>query len=284
MNENDKNKAGEETGGMENLMYAGQFEGLSQYRMPFSTELVGRNMNIVFDGGEELLVCFLNGETLTLSENGASAIQENYQCLKAEGSIYMVLIEKKDCSPREGIILVIDTEKSLVTGNFMQQGAVESSPRLVTREVKFGAIRRPGRELPKERHHYTTDLVGEKINYSYNPQFNITHYYRTQTHVRWGLSEEMRERIAAAGGREMPVVDEPCIYVKLNDHMYIFSWIEENGGSGTQGFIVVDIRRFIDVGCFFGINPVGKPEAYMFSAFGRAVIDKIPEEDMRAVR
>lgn len=256
---------------VEDLMYETQFEGLSQYRTPFSYELAGKEMNFVFDDGKKLSVRFLDGTTLSYSEDGAPALTQKYQCMKAEDCIYMVLSEKKDAKPREGFILVIDTQARLVTGNFVKQGAVASFERLVTREVRFGYIDVPGRPAPTQRHHYTEDLVGKKVEWTYNPKFKITHVYKTKDTAHWAFyDKKMLEKMPDANER-FASKPEPCIYVKLNDYMYIFSWIEENGGSGTEGFIVLNADRLHDVGCFFGVNPEGKPEAYCFAAYGKVI-------------
>ena len=241
--------------------WAVAFEGLSQYRTPLSFELAKKKMNFVFDDGKTMLVDFIDGETLSYTMDGVTLIQK-YECMKADETIYMVMSEKKGAYPREGFMLVIDTMKRLVTGNFVKQGAVASYEKLVTREVRFGYIDVPGKKVPTERHAYTEDLVGKTFEWTYNPDVKVKHFYDTKDTYHY----------------EMPMPDgttmsyeEKVIYVKLNDYMYIFSFIEENEGTGTEGFIVMNVDRMSDVGCFWGVNGEDKPEAYCFAAYGKVI-------------
>lgn len=260
---------------------APEFVGASQYRLPFSFELAGKVTDLVFDDGKELLIQWLDGSTMSYSENGAPAIIQKYECLKAENNIYLILSEKPNSSPREAMILVLDLAARLVTGNFVKQGALSAKPHVVTREVRFGYIDAPGKPVPADRHAFTEDLVGKKIRWTYNPTFDVVHVYRTPTHYRWAFSPKTRKNLPADGKLNKDFVnklDEPCIYIKINDHMYVFSWIEEEG-SGTEGFALMNVDRMNDVGCFWGNNPDGGREAYMFSAYGEVIKEHLPEED-----
>lgn len=269
---------------VEELMYSTAFEGLSQYKSPCSRELEGKSFDIAFDDGCEMDVSFPSRGKILYSENGGSACLETCRCMKAADTAYLVLVERRGAKPRAGFMLVLDLESRLVTGNFVQQGAVSSFPGLVTRTVRFGAIRDGDKPLPENRHHFTDELVGRKIEWTYNPDFHIIHVYLTPDSYCFALNPEMRRRTEEARQEQdrgpMRPVREPSIYIKLRDNLFLFSWIEENGGSGTEGLIVANTDSLTDVGCFFGLNPEGKPEAYLFSAYGRWVEEHLPEEDL----
>ena len=54
--------------------------------------------------------------------------------------------------------------------------------------------------------------------------------------------------------------------MKINDHIYIFSWLEKI--AGVQGFCVENLDRLYHVGGFFGIGPDDLPECYTMAAYG----------------
>lgn len=271
------------TNAVEDLMYSTPFEGLSQYRAPYCRELEGRTFDVVFDDGYEMTLSFPSRDKILLTENG-TVHMETCHCMKAEDTAYFIMVERRNATPRAGIMMVLDLNTNLVTGVFVEQGAVSDFPGLVTRVVRFGAISDGDNPLPTQRHHYTDELIGKKIEWIYNPQFRIIHVYLAPDSYCFAFNAEMRkqmEQTARENGRE-PVrsVQEPSIYVKLRDNLYLFSFIEKNGGSGTEGMMIINTDRVTDVGSFFGLNPEGKPEAYMFSAYGHWVTEHLEEEDM----
>jgi Molybdenum cofactor biosynthesis protein F. len=266
-----------ETDNPAELMYTTEFEGLSQYRPPLCFELAGRTLDMVFDDGNEYYVDFLDGQTLSYRINRVDCLMERYECLKADDSVYLVHCEKKGRKPREAMTFVIDLESGLVTGDFATQGAVPSKPRLVQRKTVFGAIRRPGMELPAERHSFSEELVGKKIEWVYSPKFKIIHIYQTKDVIRVGFSKDMPMPEPDPDRFPNGPFEEPAIHVKINDRIHIFSWVEENS-NGTRGFLVMNVQRLIDVGCFFGVNPWGEPESYMVAAYGKWVTEELPEE------
>lgn len=272
-------KQGEQFTGAE-AMYITEFEGISQYKRPYSFELAGQTMALIFDDGLEIIVTFSGGHTLSWTENASFTEYYNYDCLKATDLHYLVHFEKKGRWPREGVTLIIDLNQDLVTGNFLTQGADEDFINLVQRKIRFGAISCSGKALPMKRHEYTKDLIGKKITYTYNPLFSVTHIYYSDKLSRAVLTKKTSELAAinAETPREYKLFEEESIYLKIDEGVYVFSWIEKNFGSGTQGFMLMDTRRVHDVGVFFGVNPKGEPESYMVTAYGVFEEERLPEE------
>jgi hypothetical protein len=266
-----------------NEFFQETFEGLSQYRIPYSRELEGKYYEIIFDNGTELDLNFFARDKVTVIENGETAV-ETYHCLKAEDTVYFVLIDRKKRHPRSGLLIIIDVATDLVTCNFAYQKDRPGKPSITVPNVQFGAIKHDGKPLPEERHCFTEDLIGRKIKWQYNPLFKIIHVYHAPDHYFCTVDEETREvfrKLAIEAGQEPRVpklIYEQAFYCKIRKNIYVFSWIEK--GSGTEGFIVMNTERLIDVGCFFGNNPQGDPEGYMFSAYGEWVNEHLPEEDM----
>ena len=264
------------TAAVESLMFQNAFEGISQYRNPLCFELTGKMTSIQFDDGSSLDIQWISGSRARFTDEKGNVRTDNYQCTKADDQVYLVLVDRNDLHPREGLILVMDFAVNLVTANFAKQGTYPDFPELVRANMRFGYIRRDGRKPPEKRHAFTNDLVGRKYEWNYTPEFRICHIYMAPDHYRWGQTDENRR------ARDIPVNDrsQSAYYIKLRDNLYIFSWIEDNGGGGTEGFIVLNTDRVTDTGCFFGCaGPDKHQEAYLFCAYGKPVTEHLQDED-----
>jgi len=257
-------------------MITEEYKGVSQYRRPLDFELTGKTFNIALDNGKDFLLELLTDETLRFSYENITELQ-TYECLKGTDSIYLIHFERKGQQPRKAITLVVDLTTRLVTANFATQGANQENSRLVEREIIFGAIRNPGKPLPQKRHEYTQELIGKKIEWFFNPEFSVIHIYHAKDRYRGCFSEAMKKRVKDAS--KLPAfIEEPSVYIKISDKVYVFSFIEKNSKGGTMEFMLMDEARLIASGLFFGINPEGKPESYTFSAYGKYVTDTVAEE------
>ncbi len=262
------------------------FEGNSQYRTPYSRELEGEFFDLIFDDGSEMIVSFPFRNRVSWTWEGRSYCETGH-VMKAEDGAFYVMTEVAGSEPRQGLMLLLDVAERLVTGIFLQMGAVKERPNLVTREVKFGAVKDGDRPLPAKRHEYTKDLVGKKIDWAYSPDFNITHVYLADNCYTVAFNDEMKAKLKKQREENPdalprmtmdPYYEEDCLYIKLRENLYLFSFIEKNLG-GTQGMMIINTDRLHDVGSFWGPSPEGGREGYMFSAYGRWVRDHIPEDD-----
>lgn len=264
---------------MEKLMAPVPFVGNCQYKAPYSRELEGRAFDIIFDDGYRLDISFPTRDKVLWSENGEAARLDTCYCMKAEEGAYLLMTEKKDSAPRTGLIMVLDLNTRLVTGNFVQQGTDPAYPKLVTRTVRFGYVRDGERPAPTERHYFTREMVGKKIEWAYSPEFSIIHVYLSENTYCFSMLERQKEQIRAEGRTPPGRIEEPTFYVHIRDNLVLISFVEKNAGSGTEGLFLINTDRVTDVGCFWGTAPTGDPEGYMFSAYGKWVTERVPEED-----
>ena len=167
--------------------------GLSQYRCPLSRELEGQQFEFVMDEGPSITVIFPGRNSIIIAD-GEDMYRTSCQVQKAEEGAYFVLAELKDVKPRTAYMFVIDIHESLVTVLKAQQGTVSSFPNLVTRKVRFGAIPDGEGKLPEKRPGYTKDLVGKKIEWTYNPEFSIIHVYLADNYYTTARNEEMKKK------------------------------------------------------------------------------------------
>ncbi|MBR6406479.1 MAG: MoaF N-terminal domain-containing protein [Lachnospiraceae bacterium] len=272
-----------------------RFESADQYRVPYSRELEGKSFELVFDDGYELLVSFPMRDRIQFQGSDSDRVYfEEAHVLKADDEAYFLMTEIKGSEPRTGFMLLLDTKERLVTGNFVQQGTRPDFKNLVTRKVRFGAMKAGDAPLPEKRHEFTHDLEGKAIEWQYKPNFSVIHVYLADNKYTVAFSKEQRERMkkeAAEKEKENPKKKEPqrkipdpywdsCVYVKFRENLYMFSFIEENLGSGTEGLMIINTDRVHDVGCFWGADPHGNREGYMFCAYGTWVREHLPEQDI----
>ena len=264
--------------------------GLSQYRTPLSRELEGQSFEFIYDDGSEMSVRFPGRNRIAVTDGGET-YHAPCQVQKADDGAYFVLAEIPNSDPRTAYMLVIDVLENLVTCVHAKQGTDKSFPNLVTREVRFGAFPDGEGRLPEHRTGYTKDLIGKKIDWTYNPEFTVMHVYLPENYYTTARNAEMKAKMQARmeefkknnPGVELPKRMDPyyegdCLYIKLRENLYLFSFVEKNSGSGTQGMMIINTDRITDVGCFWGSNRQNEREGYTFSAYGRGVREEIPED------
>ena len=277
----------------------GKFYALSQYKAPYNYELAGKHFHIVMDNGVEYSMFFMDGENVQYAKKGEAYVYDTYECLKGNDTTYLVWIQPAKEKGRLNFAIVLDVLQNLVTFVKLEGGLYPQYPNLVHVEPFFGAIKLPGRELPKIRHHLTDRMVGGHIVWKYGPGHGLQHIYHAANCVRAsggpGVrrdADAMRQRMAkelesadpetrkAAEERIKsfeerakwyPFYDEECFHVWISDTMNLFCFLEENmlyaspenkeGGGGI--LLLQDIDRVIDVGLSFDTK---KP--YMLSAYG----------------
>lgn len=234
--------------------------GLSFNRPPFYEGFIGKAFSIVLDNGNIFDYTFEDIHTLRWSMPGRIDVSEEYyDALKADEEVILLVHIIKGSRPQQSRIISIDLETKLVTA-FLCKIGNEVSTREVDRDIVFGYLLGEG-EPPAERHSITTELVGKSILWTYTPEFTIQHLYASPSYSCFVDFNTFY------GGL---VLSSPTNYVKLNDHIYIYSWIETEG-AGVQGFALMNLHEMHDVGCFFGINGSSQFECYTFGAIGNYV-------------
>jgi hypothetical protein len=232
--------------------------GLSLYRPPFYGKLAGKKMTLKYDNGRTLNYEFHDQHSLDWTENG-KAHEEYYEALTADENVVLIVHTVKDTFPLQALITVLEMDTHLVTTFFCKIGN-DVSTREVDRDIVFGYMDGSS-SAPSSRHSLTTELVGRSIIWTYSPTFSIQHIYASKWYSCFV------DYNTFYGGT---LLSAPCNYVKINDHIYIYSWVETEG-AGVQGFALMNLFEMHDVGCFFGINGSSRFECYTFGANGKNV-------------
>ncbi|MDR1913601.1 MAG: molybdenum cofactor biosynthesis F family protein [Clostridiales bacterium] len=248
--------------------------GLASSRPPFYEDLAGKKYNIKYDNGFEFDYQFADAHKLYWKDTSGELKEEYYEALQADEHVILVVHIVKNTSPQQARMIVLEMNTGLVTTFFCKIGN-EVSAREVDRDIVFGYFSPTGEspESPEStefsdsikptaaRHSLTTNLVGRSIIWTYSPTFSIQHIYASKWYSAFVDFNSFY------GGM---LLSSPCNYVEINDHVYIYSWVETEG-AGVQGFALMNLFDMHDVGCFFGINGDSKFECYTFGAIGKDV-------------
>ena len=228
------------------------------YMPSFSGRLSGKEIKLLLDSGEQYLYRFTGKRELEWTGPDGVVHEEYYEALEAPGEEAICMVQhycQKSVPPRAHT-LVLDFGTGLVTMCIATVG-VPQSAREVGRTFLFGIM--DGFEDSGKRHEFTEELVGKSVLWTYHEkeQVKVKHIYTAPLYYTYCMTGE---------NGTCWVASNPADYVKINDHVYIFSFVEERQ-AGTQGFFLINMELLHDVGSFFGVQAHGM-ECCTFGAKG----------------
>lgn len=225
------------------------------YKPEYCKNLIGMKFELCFDDFLNIHYEFKELHEL-IWKTDKEEHMEYYMGHEFGEGIYFIHHFVKGSKPGEVVTLVIDTVKGLVT---MCRGELgnELAPREMLHDFYFGIIAGYS-SYPPKKHHFTSDLVGKAIEWDYGKEMHpIKHVYSTEYYYTYVMRQEDRCWVAS----------NPADFVKISDHLYIFSFIEERQ-AGIQGLFLINTDTLHDVGCFSGINGMDNFECYTVGAKG----------------
>jgi len=225
------------------------------YKPEYCKELIGRKFDFLFDDFGDIHYEFKDLHEL-IWKTKKEEHSDYYMGHEFGEGIYFIHHFVKGSNPAEIITLVADTTNGLVTMCHGRLGN-EPEPREMAHDFYFGTI--AGYDsYPEEKHHFTSDMVGKAIEWTYCEDMQpIKHIYSTEYYYTYVMR----------GEDSCWVASNPADFVKINDHLYIFSFIEERQ-AGIQGLFLINTDTLHDVGCFSGINGLNNFECYTVGAKG----------------
>ena len=256
-----------------------EFESNEKYLKKLDYDLVGKSFYLVMDNGKDIVFNFLSGEIITYSENSSALKWEKYGCLKLDDTTFFVVLEKRGLPERTCVTTVLDLENNLVTMATTRQNVIPERKRMAFSDIVFGAIKEEGKELPIVRHHYTSDLTGKKVTWTYANGFINTHLYVSDMYYRIRILDT-----PDSTGIDAWNYDEPARYIKIKENVYMLSFIEENlnkmdaSKGGNNLIILANFKTMKDVGRSFVYNSNQIPEWGMYRAYGVISDEDIPSE------
>lgn len=229
------------------------------YMPPFSSALTGQKVTFVFPEGK-LSYEFLGQHQLRWSTDGDKWQEEFCQIAESEPGIFFIQHIRSLQPSRGAGTLIWDQNTGLVTVCLAKFGNYRA-PREVERQFWFGEQLDSAYPRSGEKHHFDDGLVGKSVRWTYHEDMMaIQHIYTSPLYYTYVMRPGELEWIAT----------NPADYVKINDHLFIFSFLEERQ-TGVQGLFLINTETLLDVGSFFGLNGEDKFECYMVGAKGEWV-------------
>ena len=208
-----------------------------QFTPPPCRELEGERFVFEMDDGDNFILDFKSEDTLEWCREGQPPTPEKYRCIKADDYTYLVSYELAGLRPRVNHTFVIDKENMLVTRIISSIGKNKKWPYLMTTEIEFGAIWQKDAEFKVyPRHGYTSDMVGNVVEWAYGSEMDTTHVYHSSNFYRLTFARSRMESLKEAQEAyafnnmafNLPSSDEPTDYIKIKEGMYLVSLTEKN--------------------------------------------------------
>ena len=203
--------------------------------------------------GHVLEWTFLEKNKLSFTQDGLTHEPAYCQVLTMDGVIFLVHHLIPEAMPLRAVDLVVD----MATGNataVLSQIGTQWSARDVDSDFLFGRL---DGEFQQEGplHGFTNDMIGRAIVWTYREgDYEVRHIYNTNHYYTYTMQVPEGSWVAS----------NPADYIKVNDHTYIFSFVEERQ-PGIRSVFVMDLEKLHDIGSVFGI---GGRERLLNSCFG----------------
>ncbi|MDR1570665.1 MAG: molybdenum cofactor biosynthesis F family protein [Oscillospiraceae bacterium] len=221
-----------------------------------------QTITLRFDnGGPVLTHRFIDAHRLLWSEGGSGVEayrEEYYEALQIDTDVFLLAYLRKGSRPVTSITIALDFGMNLTT---VIKGAIgtEFSARDVSQYIGHGVIERDGAPVPLAwRHQPTRDLVGRSFGWSYRDDMTSQHIYGAPSSIAWVILQGPGCGLLGTA---------PCKYFRLNEHLYLYTWVESMG-SGQQGVVLMNLRTMHDVGTFYGFPDTKTFEFYTYGAKG----------------
>lgn len=230
--------------------------GEGEYMPPYSDALTGKSYVLQFEDYPAVTYSFNSIHELTMTE-GKNSYTDYALVHEAEPGLFFIHHAIKGTNPPRVNTVILDLNTGLVTLCRAEVGN-EVEAREMSHKFYFGKI--AGYDsYPEEIHHFTSDLVGKAIYWTYHEgkMPPLKHIYSSELYYSYVMQF----------GDKCWMASNPADFVKINDHQYIFSFLEERQ-AGAQGLFLINMDTLHDVGCFTGINGFGQFEAYTVGAKG----------------
>lgn len=209
------------------------------YCPPDSPALCGKTL--VFRG-EGHVFSFAFGElhAVRFSEDGGEEKDCYCNVKTMDDEIFLVnqLIPGYECSRQ--VTLIADLKTGSATVCDAHVGTPYSNID-VGREFIFGKLDGDYAEGPL--HGFTDELVGKAVEWDYG-KLVIKHMYVSNLYYTYSHPGK-------TNGAWMST--NPADYVKIRDNIYLFSFVEERQ-HGLQAIFLIDLDKYHDIGCFYGVS------------------------------
>ena len=226
-------------------------------RSEYSDTLEGKVLKIVTDDGPVLTYTFKAGRRLTLVEDSASAIEAGYGALTLKD---IILFSHMIPKTQKGFIVIIDLKTNLTTV-FEVWFSGYKDLREIQRQMYYGYVEVPGREVPEKRHHLTNRIEGKGFYWKQDTGIETLELYPSIVSSSFIELTRLGGELTFCG---------PSDYIMISDDLYIYNRVECEM-SGIITLYVLDLQNVDQVGVRLGFNEEDELEYYMFRGAGEIV-------------
>ncbi|MGV2292217.1 molybdenum cofactor biosynthesis F family protein [Trinickia sp. YCB016] len=225
---------------------------VSSHALAPVADLAGHAYDIDF-GGDVVTHTFVDGETLRWTVKGAGQSgTDTYRATSPRQGIYFVDFVKSS-ERATSVSLVLDLQRGIATA------VIGTLPDEARASIPAVELARDKRELTgvdvqilagvvggkfealSPIHEPTSELVGKRVLYRYNPHECYEHVYLNDKVYAWHCVSGIEKGLADA---------DRCDYRKIRDGLYLFVWREKI--VPTLGVVVIDLEARKTTGKIFG--------------------------------
>jgi hypothetical protein len=256
--------------------------GFSEFKLEQAKEVIGKKVTLYYEAGYQAIYEFLDHESIKIK-------------YKYEGSEEIYASIYTAVSPRENIYIIDfiqafgDTKSVTTVIDFNKKNATTLIGILPSKEaVGMSQFERGDKGLPltsvtaqfehasvdkvfdesTEKHEFTTDLIGKRISFQYSSNDTYEHIYLNDKYYAWNC----------VSGIEQGLCDtDRCFYLKLDDNLYWFTWLEKV--VPTVGTVVEDLddNKMRSYGKIYGYETyeMGKVTNFQVGSYATEVNETI---------
>ena len=221
---------------------------------PTSSVFATKTLKIVTDKGPTLGYTFTSNNRMRVTENDGAAVDAGYGALAlGHVAVFTHLVP----GTQRGYHVVIDQSTRLATV-FEVWFSGFSDNREVQREIYFGHVAEPGKEVPKERHAATNRIEGKGFYWRQDNGVETLEFYPSTFYSNFVELTRLGGELGFCA---------PSDYIKIDDDFYVYSRVECEF-SGVQTLYVLDANRAEQAGVRLGFDKSDALEYYVFTGRG----------------
>jgi hypothetical protein len=230
-------------------------QGFSEYSLPEVKDLTGKNIILYYEDGRRASYEFVSDKIL------------KYTCGQGEeaqtiAAIYSIVSPRKHIYLLDFIYSYGDTYSMTTVLDLAQNIATTAVGTLPTKEqVQISQFERGDKNLPLTsvnvdflhasvnkpftfdcpKHDYSSDLVGERVQFIYSANDVYEHIYLNDKFYTWHCLKGIEKGLCDT---------DRCYYLKLADELYWFIWLERI--VPTIGCVLEDFEAMRSYGKIYG--------------------------------
>ncbi|MGI5892361.1 MAG: MoaF C-terminal domain-containing protein [Bacillota bacterium] len=230
-------------------------QGFSEYSLPKTKDLVGKKIELYYENGPKVEYEFLDAETLKYVCGEGDAVEKTaaiYHAVSPRENIYFIdfiysygetksittILDFND-NIATTAIGILPTKEEVLISQF-ERGDKNLPLTSVKVDLLHASIDKPFADDNK-KHQHTADLVGKRLQFVYSGNDVYEHVYLNEKFYTWHCLKGVEKGLCDT---------DRCYYLKLNNDLYWFIWMERI--VPTIGSVIEDFAAMRSYGKLYG--------------------------------